>query len=414
MTTLPAFSSSPVRRRSLTRLFVRMPASVGVLLVYVAARVVTTGMFAVGTQLSGPNSRFGVNAGIGDFVLAWDAQWYWYIALHGYPTQLPLTPDGAVAENSWAFMPLYPWIAQIVGFPFGSWGVGAMIVSLVSGYVACLVMYRMMARKIGRTAALWSAVFLAAGPLGALFQIGYAEALFMVFLLLALDGLIRRRYGRIYILIPLMGFSRPGELAFALLLGLVLVMRWLRRRSDPLHGREAAHFFALGALGVVVGFAWQIIAAVAAGRPDAYLATELAWRRNWIRGSAGDFFPFEGWITAAQMWFRIWHLPQWLGLVVLVLLVIAAVAMLLFGPRVRRLGPEIRLWSASYLLYLLAVFFPQSSTLRLLFPLSPLWGALAIPRAKGFRWGVLVVCLILQWLWIYNVFAMGNTFWRVP
>ncbi|WP_143339432.1 glycosyltransferase family 39 protein, partial [Cronobacter sakazakii] len=155
----------------------------------VAARVVTTGMFAVGTQLSGPNSRFGVNAGIGDFVLAWDAQWYWYIALHGYPTQLPLTPDGAVAENSWAFMPLYPWIAQIVGFPFGSWGVGAMIVSLVSGYVACLVMYRMMARKIGRTAALWSAVFLAAGPLGALFQIGYAEALFMVFLLLALDGL---------------------------------------------------------------------------------------------------------------------------------------------------------------------------------------------------------------------------------
>ncbi|MDR6865543.1 hypothetical protein J2Y69_000125 [Microbacterium resistens] len=398
----------------MTRLFVRMPASVGVLAIYLVARLLTTGMLGLAAVMSGPASRFGAHAGIGDFVLAWDAQWYWYIAVHNYPTQLPVTPEGAVTENSWAFMPLYPKLAQLVGLPFGSWGAGALIVSLVAGYFACLVMYRMMSRRIGRTAAIWSTVFLAAGPLGALFQVGYAEVLCLLFLLLALDGLIRRRYVRLYVLIPLMGFTRPGVLAFALLLGLVLVMRWWRRRTDPLGGREIAHFLALGALGTIVGFSWQIIAGIVTGEHDAYLTTELSWRKNWTKEEAHGFFPFEGWVTAAQMWFRIWGLPGWVGIVVLVLLVAAAAAMLLFGPRVKRLGPEIRLWSASYLLYLLAVFFPQSSTLRLLFPLAPLWGAVAIPRSRLYRWGVLVVCLALQWLWIFNVFAMGNTFWRVP
>jgi hypothetical protein len=49
--------------------------------------------------------------------------------------------------------------------------------------------------------------------------VGYAEVLNMLFLLLALDGLIRRRYVRLYPLIVLMGFTRPGVLAFALMLG---------------------------------------------------------------------------------------------------------------------------------------------------------------------------------------------------
>ena len=42
-----------------------------------------------------------------------------------------------------------------------------------------------------------------------------------------------------------------------------------------------------------------------------------------------------------------------------------------------------RLWSASYLVYLLLVFFPQSSIFRLLVPLSPLWGAFALPRSTA-------------------------------
>ncbi|HWS50076.1 MAG TPA: hypothetical protein VN241_03615, partial [Microbacterium sp.] len=64
--------------------------------------------------------------------------------------------------------------------------------------------------------------------------------------------------------------------------------------------------------------------------------------------------------------------------------------------------------------YLLAVFFPQSSTFRLLVPLSALWGAVAVPRSRGWRIGILVACLVGQWLWIHHVYALGNTFWQVP
>ena len=80
----------------------------------------------------------------------------------------------------------------------------------------------------------------------------------------------------------------------------------------------------------------------------------------------------------------------------------------------RRLGPEIRLFAASYALYLLAVFFPQSSTLRLLFPLAPLWGAVGWRRSWWLRIAVLVACIGLQALWIANVYGLANTFWRVP
>ena len=80
----------------------------------------------------------------------------------------------------------------------------------------------------------------------------------------------------------------------------------------------------------------------------------------------------------------------------------------------RKLGIEIRLWSASYLVYLLLVFFPQSSIFRLLVPLSPLWGAFAVPRSPVWRVGVLIACLVGQWWWIYNMYALGNSTWQVP
>ena len=220
---------------------------------------------------------------------------------------------------------------------------------------------------------------------------------------------------RLYPLILLMAFTRPGELAFALMLGLMLVVRWIHRRQDPLRGREIAHYLCLGALGAVAGFAWQVIAGIVTGVPNAYMETELSWRGFWMPGGGhAAFMPFEGWLTAMPYWASLLGLPGWTGLVVLAMLVAASAWALIAGPGVRRLGPEIRLFSASYVLYLLAVFFPQSSTMRLLFPLAPLWGAVGWRRSWWFRGIVLALCLALQWVWISNVYGMANTFWRVP
>lgn len=383
-------------------------------IVYAAARIVTTGFLVLAGEMSGPLSRFGENAGIGDFVLAWDAQWYWFVAVNGYPSTLPLTPDGLVAENQWAFMPLFAYLAWAVGAAFGSWGVGAFLVSIVSGYLACVVLYRLLRLRQDVATSTWATLFFAAGPLAALSQVGYAESLFLLWLFLALYNVERRRFGWLYLLIPLMGYTRPGVLAFALFLGLYGIWRWCVRARDPLPARQIVHIVALGALAVAVGFSWQILAGLVTGDPGAYLATELAWRRNWIPDSSGGFFPLEGFLQGVAFWFTWWGLGEVTGYVVLALVVVAIAGLLLFEPHVRRLGVELRLWTASYLVYLLAVFFPQSSLFRLLVPVSPLWGALAMPRSRLWRIGVLAACLVGQWWWIYNMYALANALWQIP
>ena len=401
-------------RRGLALSWMASPIAVRIGILYGLSRLVTTGFLILAAELSGPASRFGENASLGSLSLGWDAQWYWSAAVNGYPTTLPLTASGQVAENTWAFMPVYAYFAQLLGLPLGSWGAGAVVISLVAGFFACLVLFRMLRERLGEGASLWAVLFFASGPLAALFQVGYAESLALLLLFLGILVVQRRRYGWLYLLIPLMGFTRPGVLAFALFLGLHGIQRWVTRRKEPLPVGQIVHIVLAAALAVLVGFSWQVIAGIATGDAGAYLATELAWRRNWIGDASGSFVPFEGWVLAAGFWFQTWGLGVVAGYVALGILVSGFAALLLFEPHVRRLGPEIRLWSASYLVYLLLVFFPQSSIFRLLLPLSPLWGAVAVPRSRVWRIGVLAACLVGQWWWIYNMYALANTYWQIP
>lgn len=406
---------TPAAPRTVWQRLSELPAALRIGILYVLARLVTTGFFLAAAGLAPEGSRFGAHAGLESFALGWDAWWYWYVAGWGYPAQLPLTDSGLVAENSWAFMPLYAYFSQAVGFVLGSWLAGAVAVSLIAGYLSCLVLYRMLRLRADAATAMWAVAFFACGPLAGLFQVGYAEALFLLWLFLALWCVLERRYAWLYLLIPLMGFTRPGVLAFALFLGLHGIHRWFTRRREPLPVRHIVHIVALGALATIVGFSWQVIAALRTGDPGAYLATELAWRRNWVAEPVEHFVPFEGFVAGARVWAGQWGIPEVAGYVILVVAVVGIATVLLFEPHVRRLGADLRLWAASYLVYLLAVFFPQSSIFRLLVPLSPLWGAVAMPRSTPWRVGVLAACLVGQWWWIHTMYALaGTTLWTIP
>lgn len=392
----------------------QLPILARIAAIYVVARLITFLLLTLAADASTMTSRFGENATAATWVLAWDANWYWIVADVGYPDHLPLNEQGQPQENAWAFMPLFAWVAKLVSLPFGQWAAGALVVSLLSGMAACVALYALLRTKLTENQSLWAVVFFANGPLAALFHTGYAEPMYMALLLAALLALVKRRFGWLYLLIPLMGYTRPGVLAFALMLGLYGIYRWFHRKTDPLPQAQIVHIIALGALASIVGLSWQIIAGLAMGDMTAYLQTELSWRRNWLPESSPVFIPFDGWILGLNFWFGQWHLPAWLGWIAFLAVLVVTVIWLWKSRAVRALGPEIRLYVASYLLYLLAVFFPQSSTLRLLIPLAPLWGAPAQIRPLWGRLLVLAGCLIYQTIWIFEMFAYGNTITRVP
>jgi len=162
----------------------------------------------------------------------------------------------------------------------------------------------------------------------------------------------------------------------------------------------------VGAVSVVSGFAWLLIAAAATGSLTSYLDTELAWRSAYVGYQA--LLPFTPWFLGADFW-----VPGPLGVIALFLLLGGFVGFM-FTPWVRRLGPDIRFWVASYVVYLLAVFFPQSSTFRLFLPVFPLWGALAQPRSWVYRLALVLLCVLGQVGWIHIAWWVDGYDWTPP
>jgi hypothetical protein len=163
----------------------------------------------------------------------------------------------------------------------------------------------------------------------------------------------------------------------------------------------------------VMGFAWLLIAWAVTGSLTAYTDTELAWRAAYI--GYGELVPFSGWVAGANWWLARanWGIPQSFGPVLLVILVAIFVAVMFSRP-VRRLGVDLRLWLASYALYILAVFFPQSSTFRLLIPMFPVLGALAQPRSSTYRICLVALFIAGQVGWIYIGWWVDGYDWTPP
>lgn len=400
-----------------------------VLVVYALARVATTLLVALSSALAPAEGRHGQDPSMLDYIAGWDAAWYREIALNGYPAELPVDASGNVQQNAWAFMPIYPWLARGVALVWpgagagsddvwavaNAWAVGAALISLVAGFFACWGVYVLLERALDAQRALWGTAFVAAGPLALLFQVGYAEALFLAIAMWALVALSREAWWWLYPASILLAFVRPGELALPLTIALYGLWRIRNRRARPIVRREVVHILCVGAVGTIAGFAWPAIVNRVTGSSSAYFDTELAWRAGWIPGGADAFVPGEGWLAGVRVWSGLWGIPQWAGYALLAAIV-AAVVLLFLTPGVRALGIETRLWSASYLVYAALVLFPQSSTFRLLLPIAPLVaGALAAPRLlRSSRILMLIVLAVLQFLWIHAMYGYGNTYYLVP
>lgn len=389
------------------------PWWVKVIVVYLLARLVTTVMLVVLAGVQGPNPWTGAQPGYFDYASIWDGRWYDIVAEAGYPKTLPIGADGSVQQNAWAFLPAYPFLVRaIMTMTFLPWSPTAVLVSFGFGLGAALLFHRLLALRLPASVSLFATVLFCAGPTSPLFQLAYAESMYLFFLMLALYLLMRRRYWWMLAPIVMMALTRPSGLAFALAMGFHVVYRWVVRRRDPFTVRERVASVVVTVVSGLAGLAWPAVAGWVTGVPDAYIATELSWRSDYIGPS--HLLPFAPWFQAVDWWFSVWlRLPPWLGYLTLVL-ILALFAMWMFTPSVRRLGVDLRFWLVAYALYLLAVFFPQSSTFRLLAPMAPLAGALAQPTSRVYRVAAVVACLVLQWAWLLLCWGVDGADWSPP
>ncbi len=377
-----------------------------VVLIYLGARAITT-LFVL--ELAGrqeANAWTGARPGYFEFANLWDARWYAFIASAGYPSELPLTDDGHVAENQWAFLPVYPAIVRaltVTGLP---WDVASVLVAFLAGLGAALVFHRLMSRFLEPDQATFAVVLFCVAPVAPIMQFGYAESLGFLWLASALLLLVDRRYGWLVPVVVIWAFTRPGALAFALTIGLHWIVRWFTRDRDPFPVRERVAAASVAVVAGIAGLAWPGIAWLVTGELQAYTDTELAWRSAYI--GYVDLVPLTPWFQAGDWW-----LGQPMGTIAPIGLV-AAFGLILVSPWVRRLGVDLRLWLASYGLYLFAVFFPQSSTFRILAPMFPLAGALAVPRSPWWRAGLVVVSLALQFGWLLIAWRIDGYDWTPP
>jgi len=222
---------------------------------------------------------------------------------------------------------------------------------------------------------------------------------------------VQRRYVLLFPVVLVMSLTRPSGLAFALALLMHVIHRWITRRDDPFPVADRVVTVILGLFSAVMGTAWLLIAAAVTGSLTAYTDTEMAWRSAY--GDFGELVPFTAWFQGAQFWAGWWGIPVPLLFALLIALVIAFFAALFTRPA-RRLGVDLRFWIASYAIYLLAVFFPQSSTFRLLMPLFPALGAFALPKSPVYRVVLVALCVVGQWAWIHLGWWVDGSDWTPP
>lgn len=388
-----------------------LPWWLRITVVYTLSRVLTTVLMSGFARIQTANSFTVQQPSYLSFASIWDGAWYRVIAASGYPSTLPIDAAGHVTENAWAFMPAYPFtVRALMTVTGGSFEFVAVWVSLLTGWGAALVFRRLMGRFLEPARATFATVLFCVAPVSVMFQVAYAEAMGVLLLLVALLLLVQRRYWAMLPVVLLLGITRPTGLAFALLMAMfvfvgVLRPAWLRM-SERLTLRTAVAPSVVAVVSGLVGLAWPAIAWAATGVPRAYTDTELAWRSSYI--GWGELVPFAPWVQGFGWWF---HQPA--GTILLVVVLVGFVAVV-FQPAARRIGLELRLWGFAYLVYLLAVFFPQSSTWRILLPIAPLLGVVALPRSRVYRVAMVVLAVVLQWTWLYYCWWVDGYDWTPP
>ena len=210
----------------------------------------------------------------------WDGVWFLRIASNGYAD--PHSP---------AFFPLYPIAVRGVGWLFGGFELGGIVLSLVLFAGCCALLFALVNADLGPRVALLSVVYLTLFPTSFFFQAIYSEGLF---LLLTLACFICARDGRWW-LAGLAGFLATLTRSAGVLLVVPMLVYYFEQRDWRL-ARTDAHVLAL--LLVPAGLAaWMAYLWHRTGDPLAFSHVQRDWGRAF---AAAPLVVWEGLLEALR------------------------------------------------------------------------------------------------------------------
>ena len=354
-----------------------------------------------------------------DLAVSWDAKWYERIATGGYPDALPVGDDGRVQQNPWAFYPLYPLAVRLVASLTGlGFATVAPLLALAAGGGAAVLMARLVAetspypRGTRSGPALAVVAVWAALPASPVLQMAYTESFSMLLLVVLLLLLVREQWLGTGLTALLLGLTRPIALPLSIVVLVAVWLRWRERATRPVAPREGgAILLAVLATGVS-GLMWSAVAWAGTGRRDAYPATMTAWR-----GEAA-ISPIEPWRRTIERALDL-HTPETVVPALSMVLALGLSLALLAPGFAAGIDLRLRVWSAAYAVYLLAVVDGGTSIVRYLVPLFPLAivlvGAHRETVSPRWRWRAgfwVAVGVVGQvgWIWWLVVFTPPSDF----
>ncbi|CAN5311295.1 hypothetical protein BH09ACT12_BH09ACT12_18880 [soil metagenome] len=354
-----------------------------------------------------------------DLAVSWDAKWYERIVTGGYPDQLPVGADGRVQQNPWAFYPLYPLAIRLVSWLTTlDFATVAPLLALAAGLGAAVLMAKLVCETSPYPAAVRTGPALAvvavwaAFPASPVLQMAYTESFSMLLLVGFLLLLVRGQWAACGLTALLLGLTRPIALPLSIVVIVAVWLRWRQRAERPISWREQRD------LGVAVlatglsGLMWTTIAWASTGRRDAYPSTMTAWR-----GEAA-INPIEPWKRTIDYALE-FHTRETVVPAVSMVLALALSLALLVPRFASGIDVRLRVWSAAYAIYLLAVVDGGTSIVRYLVPLFPLAAVLVGAHrerlSRWWRWRTafwVAAGIIGQagWIWWLVVFTPPSDF----
>ena len=164
----PGWRENVDRLREAARIALRLRATapdwVLALAIFVASRLFDGFLIARNAALAGRHPD-GTPYSYLYILPNWDGTWYQAIIRHGYPDQLPLDATGHVAQNAWAFYPLFPTlVGGLIDVTGWSFAFAASVVSIGAGALAAVGMQKLVAAVAGRRLALGRSSSSASSP----------------------------------------------------------------------------------------------------------------------------------------------------------------------------------------------------------------------------------------------------------